>query len=453
MDHHRPSDGHITLGMVRIKTNASRPLGNLIVNPGGPGSSPVSLLIREKRDELVSLNLTFHYNIIAPDPRGVGISHPVKCDASLAHRRVSSYIANQSDFDKLVARNKALGESCAQLTGPALNFLDTVSAAKDLDLIRQALGDEKLNFMGFSYGTQLGSQYAELFPERVGRMVLDGVLDHSQNDIDGLMTETVTLENSFDRFCSWCNGTSRCVFHGQNLPAIFDAMVNQANEKPIPAPGCRSVHEATAGGGQACRSDVTGYELISNMQSSLTEQARWTSLSEALLEARDGNATRLSSRFLVSNPSPLAESGNEFAHTAISCQDWRRGDGKRGGADMLAELLAARAMAPHTRGINEMFDIKTSCVGWPTPLTNPPRALCRQRLARAPPILVASALHDPSTSIAWAVGLRAQMPTAVSIFRNGYGHTSYWDYGDMQKAIDAFFVEGTQPADLTAYAS
>ncbi|PHH65756.1 hypothetical protein CDD81_1483 [Ophiocordyceps australis] len=457
MDYNAPKDAQncITLGMVRIKSNNSQPLGNLIVNPGGPGYSPVSAFVLQQQDALVSENLIKHYNIIAPDPRGVGLSNPVQCNASLYNQRVPSYIANAQDFDNLVAHNQALGESCTQMTGPAINFLDTVSVAKDLDQIRQALGDEKLDFLGVSYGTFLGSQYAELFPQRVGRMVLDGILGHSQSDADAMLTEATTFEAMFNSFARLCYTAPECAFYQQDLPSIFDQMVDEANEQPIPAPGCLVPADAATRNenSQACRSDVTGYELISSTQGLMSSLIPWPAISQALKEAYEGNATLLSSTLVTSNVPPIDQDYNPFAHIAISCQDWVRGTGPRAAADLMAKLIAARALAPHTRGVTEMLNIQTSCLGWPAPLVNPQRLFNQKQLAQAPPILLVNAFQDPSTSIAWALGVREQMPTAVSIFRSGYGHISYWHYGDTQKAIDGFLLDGEMPADLAIFES
>ncbi|PFH60755.1 hypothetical protein XA68_10369 [Ophiocordyceps unilateralis] len=450
LDHNcrRSNRQRIRLGMVRAKATASKPLGNLVLNPGGPGSSIVEIFVKGRQDEVVGPELLHHYNVIAPDPRGVGISSPIQCNASDYNRRVPSYMASQADLEARVAWNRALGESCAAMTGPLLQHVDTVSVAKDLDYIRKALGDEKLNFMGISYGTQLGSQYAELYPDRVGKMVLDGVLDHSQNSIDSLMTEAVSYEDSLKGFFQWCNTTTDCAFHGQDLSSIFDKLVDGANEKSIPAPGCLSPGDAIKTGGVACASEVTGYELIANAQDDISQSSLWISLSKSLREAREGNATRLSSRLATDDTS---FGFAPFSHTAISCLDWKDQAQPGAGKSLMARLMAARVLTPHTRGLSETLDIQTSCIGWPAPARNPPRRLSRERLARAPPILLVSAFHDPSTSVTWALGLREQMPTAVNIFRDGFGHTSYWDYGDTQKAIDSFFINGDMPADLAVF--
>jgi pimeloyl-ACP methyl ester carboxylesterase len=138
----------------------------------------------------------------------------------------------------MVEENKALGESCLNLTGPLLGHIDTISAAKDIEATRLALNEGKLNWMGFSYGTELGAAYAELYPENVRAMILDGNVDHSQSEISNFVTEMSTYENELTRFFDWCNETSSCALSGQNVAKVFDELVSNATRSPIPAPGC-----------------------------------------------------------------------------------------------------------------------------------------------------------------------------------------------------------------------
>ncbi|KAK2823883.1 hypothetical protein FQN49_007523 [Arthroderma sp. PD_2] len=450
INHEKPEDdSFITLGVARSRASRStgQYLGNLIVNPGGPGVSEVSKFVTHREEELISRRLMESYDIIAFDPRGVGTSNPIHCDADLFNQRVPIHVESQSEFDTLVYWNQALGESCANLTGPSFHYLDTISVAKDLDLLRQALGDDKLNYLGFSYGTQLGSQYAELFPEHVGRMVLDGIVDHSQSEIDNFMTGTMSTEDTFNSVARWCNTTSECALYHRNVPAIFDELVDRANEKSIPAPGC---HGHTAGAmSAACRPDVTGYEIIDNSKPFLSMKSQWVAWSNALLEAVNGNATLLSTPLIAFNVFPITQDFSELADRAIVCQDWLRLSGPRAAKDLLARFKVASVLAPHTRGISEMSGVQTGCIGWPVPVRNPQRLLCRAQLEKAPPIMLVNSLHDPSTSVEWAIGLREQMPTAVNIFRDGFGHTSYRNYGETQRVIDEYLIEGKMAEDLT----
>lgn len=278
-------------------------------------------------------------------------------------------------------------------------------------------------------------------------MILDGVLDHSQSAVDGQMTEAVSFEDSFRSAASWCNTTSECALHQHDLPSIFDRLVDDANRKPIPAPGC--VEDESA----SCRANVTGYELIHNSQGFLSRKRNWAAWSQALVEASDGNATALSSIIATTPEFSASHAYSLFSHTGIACQDWPRLSGPRAASDMIARLMAARALAPHTRGITEMYDIHIGCIDWPAPVTNPPRQLNKAQMEKAPPIMVVNALHDPSTSVVWSIKVREQMPTAISIFRNGFGHTSYGDKGATQRAMDEFFISGSIPEDLTVFDS
>lgn len=302
--------------------------------------------------------------------------------------------------------------------------------------------------MGFSYGTQLGSQYAELFPQNIGRMILDGMLDHSQTSIDSIMTEAVTLEDSFRSAANWCNTTSECALYQQDLPSIFDKLVDEANEKPIPAPGCVGENPRWR-----CRANASGYDLIHQSASFLASKGNWAAWARALVAASNGNATFLSSGLAPSDKSSTSHTYSLFSHTGITCQDWERLSGPRAGSDMIARLMAARALAPHTRGVTEMYDVQMGCVGWPAAVTNPPAKLNKTQMEQAPPILVVNALHDPSTSVVWSLKVRDQMPTAISIFRNGFGHTSYIERGTTQRAMDEFLISGKLAQDLTIFDS
>ncbi|KJZ70877.1 hypothetical protein HIM_09742 [Hirsutella minnesotensis 3608] len=292
--------------------------------------------------------------------------------------------------------------------------------------------------------------------ENVGRMVLDGVLDHSQSSAYSLLTEAVASENTLEEFFKWCKDAAACRLREvKDLGPFYDGLVDAANREPIPAPGCLhgSDEDAVTTRATPCRPDVTGYEMIRNSLDFIADPPRWAELSLALQQAHQGNATLLSSALHRPGSSPLPGHSSSFSHRAISCQDWTHGAGDRQATDLMAELIAARALAPHTRGINEMLDIKTDCVGWPAPVRNPQQRLGREQLAKVPSILLVSSLHDSSTSIAWAIGMREQVPSAVSIFRNGSGHTSYDSYGETQKAVDAYFVKDVMPDDLSIFAT
>lgn len=173
LDYDEPHNNNISIGLVLVpSTGNSR--GSLHFNPGGPGEPATNLALGSSKafdlnsDEIQKL--LENYNLVFADPRGVGRSHPVKCDPEIANRQPKAAATDRESYDALTEWNKDFGDSCARLTDPPglINHLDTVNVAKDFELVRQALGDEKLNLVGLSYGTQIGYTYAEHYPDRVG---------------------------------------------------------------------------------------------------------------------------------------------------------------------------------------------------------------------------------------------------------------------------------------------
>ncbi|TID23570.1 hypothetical protein E2P81_ATG03135 [Venturia nashicola] len=318
LDHSKPNGGNITLAIARLKAPTETRTGNLLYNPGGPGGSATQILfaVAELAGQFFSQTLLDHYDIIGLDPRGVGLSAGISCDPDLWNARKSMWPTNEKEFDDMVTANKAFYASCANLTGPLLDNVDTTSVAMDFELVRLALGDEKLNFFGQSYGSQIGAQYAELFPENIGRMALDAILDHSTSEVSGIFVESQAYESTLLHFFAWCNTTTNCSFHAQDSKKIFQTLINQADTNPIPAPGCNTTGTPT------CHPTVTGKDLLLNIQGLLHGQLAtlispdWTDLSTALAQAVAGDATLLSTPLASRKTDPV------FATIAIVCQDW-----------------------------------------------------------------------------------------------------------------------------------
>ena len=144
------------------------------------------------------------HDIVGLDPRGLGTSTPIKCDIDLWNERISYFPKTEVEYKKLVQHNTALGESCLKLSGDIVRHCDTTSVVRDFEAVRQAIGSANFNLLSFSYGTQIASQYAELFPHNVGRIVMDSNLDHSESEVSTLVTEVRAYETELDRFARWC---------------------------------------------------------------------------------------------------------------------------------------------------------------------------------------------------------------------------------------------------------
>ncbi|KAI1384539.1 alpha/beta-hydrolase [Hypoxylon trugodes] len=426
----------IELGMVRAEAkDKDNRIGYLFVNPGGPGGQATSLLasLAQEPDRLDSRILD-RFDIVGLDPRGVGISTPVQCDPAAFNKRVAYFPETQDQFDDLVAYNKGLAESCRAKTGRLIDFVDTISAVKDHEAVRKALGDEKISLLGLSYGTQLFSQYAELFPDNIRALVLDGNLQHSQSESSNLLIESNTYETTLKQFFSWCANASEdeCPLSGQDVQAKYESVLAKATKSPIPASGCNNTD---------CRSDVTSEDLRFNLQGYLISTGSWSSLAQALIKADDGDAT------LVSQAQGLAvgdayEDSSLYAGTAIACQDWDHASTSL--ADVQAKATLGSSLSPLTGGACQSYKIQTSCIGWPAPLSNPTKRVTYKGDTK---ILMAQSTYDPSTSYAWGVGLHAEIGPDRSVFltRRGSGHTSYLLGGNTTAAINTYLLDLTLP--------
>jgi pimeloyl-ACP methyl ester carboxylesterase len=444
IDYLNPNKGQLNLTIARLRASGTK-TGSLIYNPGGPGGSG-SLAIQaqvQNKAQLFSSSLMEKFDIIGLDLRGTGFSNPVQCDPNIYNEQVSSFPKTEAEFNALVRYNKVFSNSCQNLTGPAFEYMDTASVAKDLELVRQALGEGKLNYLGQSYGTQLGAQYAELYPETVGRFVFDGVTDHSQSSTTTLSTESIGYEATLNKFFQWCNTTQDCALHGQDIEGIFVNLIASADKKPIPAPGCLSTGEA------ACRSKVTADDILYNVEDGLLGLKEsplfmgWSTLSSAIAEAAAGNATKLSSP-LITTPSH-----NLFSKLGVSCQDWTRSIETF--TDFQIKQKMFSALFPHTKGASEFYWSQIYCIGWAAPVINTQHVLNPKQVVKPPKIFLVHSFWDPSTSLVWAVNVRSQLPNSVLALRNGVGHTSYQLYGHTSAAIDKFLLEGILPEDGTTY--
>jgi pimeloyl-ACP methyl ester carboxylesterase len=444
LDYDDPDGEHITIGMNRLQArDPANRIGSLIFNPGGPGGAG-SVYVGEQAagTPVFTPTVLDRFDVIGMDPRGTGSSTRVKCDPDLWNDYHSRFPTDAAAFAELQAYTQAVGESCLEMTGPLLGHLDTVSAARDMEQVRLALGGEPLNYLGLSYGTQLGATYAELFPENIRVMVLDGALDHGQRALAMLDNEARAHERELERFAEWCNETETCALHGQDVLAVYDEVTTGADEQPIPAPKCVELGY--------CRTEATGEDIRFFAQGVLMFKdptpafglPGWEALAQGLADAKAGDASLFAPYLAMSDDS------GSFAGPAIQCADWKTD--LETWEDMQAYQNFGQIIAPHTRGATQTWTILVGCMGWPTPVANPPGVWDVQG---APPILIVNAIYDPSTAYPWAQLMREQIDSAVLVTRIGDGHTSYLLQGDSQTrdAIDHYLVTGEVPPANTIY--
>jgi pimeloyl-ACP methyl ester carboxylesterase len=440
LDYNRPHGPQITLGFNRLRAaDRAHRVGSLIINPGGPGGpGSFFVAIEAAGGHLWNPALHERFDMIGMDPRGVGLSTPIQCDPDVYNQLTSRLFPNTAaQFDQLASSARAFGQSCLERTGPLLGHVDTRSAARDMEALRRGLGDGKLNFLGLSYGAHLGSAYAELYPRRIRTMALDAIANHSVS-VNALFADAAAAyEDALNRFAAWCAQTSSCPLHGRDVLALFDSVVQRADQQPIPAPDCAD---------GSCRPTVTGGEIRLQALFQLVIKdglppifPSWNDFAIALARADQGDASGLSPE--------LASSPLEFAGLAINCGDYPPEIVTY--QDFVAKTLLGRVVAPHTQGASEAWLGLLGCMRWPVPVTYLPHSIT---VRGAPPILLVSATHDPETNYRWAHELLRQMPSAVLLTRDGDGHTSSWlQNSQTSDAIAHYLITRQTPLPNTVY--
>jgi pimeloyl-ACP methyl ester carboxylesterase len=440
LDYSDPDGAKIRLGFNRLRAqDRAHRIGSLIVNQGGPGGAGSEIVAAEAgRGGLWHPSLHRRFDLIGMDPRGIGTSTPVRCDPDVYNRRVSLFPRNPAQFGRLARYVRDLGQSCRERTGRLLGHVDTASVVRDMEALRRALGDGRLNFLGLSYGAEIGALYAERYPTRIRAMALDGILDHSIAT-EALFTDNAMgYEDAFTRFAAWCAQTAECALHGRDVVALFEGLTQRADQQPIPVPECAPAR---------CHTPVTGDDIRVTTYNALLFKdpvpalgaPGWNALAQALGALEAGDASPFAR--------PLVHSSRDdtVAGLAVNCVDYPRIIG--GWDDLFATTLLARTVAPHTQGASEAWLAVVGCMRWPVPVANRPHRL---RVHNAPPILLVNATHDPSTPYRWAYNVVQQIPRAVLLTRDGDGHTSsFLRQSRTNDAIAQYLITRRPPAPNT----
>jgi pimeloyl-ACP methyl ester carboxylesterase len=432
-----PEGPTFNLGMVRLlrpPNSTAERIGYLFINPGGPGNSATATVAKFAEGNPfaeglpnISSDIMDRFDLIGVDPRGVGHSAPLQCDSAIWKERVSQFPKTKEEYDRLVDKNKRLGESCLKRTGDIANYLDTISAAKDHEAVRAALGEE-MNWLGLSYGTQLGAQYAQLFPQNIRAMALDGILQHSQAESSNILIESTAYAVGLTSFFEWAGTNDASPLKGQDVEKLWYSILKNATDKPIPAPGCD-------GSEGSCYKDVTEDEFRLNAQGFLIFPTSRIAFAKALLQAGEGNATPFSSRL------PAKGDPRFYPAIGIACQDWSSSASSF--EDFQAKMRMAEVFSPLSKGASQSWTVQASCVGWPTARRNPPAKLKVQTEA---PILMVNSNRDPSTGYPWAVGMLEEIKNSVLVTRIGDGHTSWLLGEETANAVNDFLITLKLPA-------
>lgn len=432
MDWENPEAGEIELALVR-KLAGGDPIGSLLVNPGGPGASGYDF-VADSVGFATDARLQDNFDIVGFDPRGVSLSTPVSClDGAEMDEYLYGIAEGERGSDLWIAEVAAsaaeFGAACAENTGAPLEFVDTVSAARDLDLLRAVLGDEKLNYLGYSYGTFLGATYAELFPENTGRLVLDGAIDPSSSNYEVNETQAKGFESALAAYLDDCIGASDCPFAGSTDEALvtIGELLKSVDESPIASEDGRLL-------GSSALLTAIIYPLYSPEQG-------WPLLSEMLADVMNGNAEYAFTFADAYNgregPGEYADNSTE-AFTAYNCLDYTYDDDP---ARMAAEAEQLAEAAPVIGPYFSYGDI--GCANWPYTEGHERGEI---HAVGAAPILVVGTTNDPATPYIWAQALAEQLESGVLVTYEGEGHTAY-NKGStcVNDVVDDYLINGTVP--------
>lgn len=414
--------------------------GSLLMNPGGPGGSGYDY-VRDYAQYLVSPAVLEAFDLIGFDPRGVNHSNPVICYTDPAERdeylygTYDSAYGTQGWVDELTEREKAYADACEVNTGPLLAHIDAASVARDMDVIRAVLGDDKINYLGYSYGTYLGTMYAELFPEKVGKMVLDGAVDPSVSDLDALAFQMGGFESALRAFVVDCQANNPdCPFPGDEAAAMVQirAMLDGIDAKGLVASDGRQLDSATVGTGIAdyLYSDSLWPDLAVVFTDLFADQPDSTFAAADDYNGRNADGT-------------YADNSNDV-YSAVTCAE---GDLGTDSVDTLGGIPVLKEKAPTIGdyfGYDDTFVLDALCSNWPYPTPDLPTAYDAEG---ADPILVIGTSNDPATPYANAVSLSKQLSSGVLISYEGEGHTIYAQgVPCIDDTVDAYFLDGTVPA-------
>lgn len=434
-DYAVPSLGYLNVSIIDLPATDPRSrIGSLIVNPGGPGASGVEFVRDEASVGGFPSALRKRFDIVGFDPRGVNSSTAVRCIDNLDGRaEIDPSPDNAAELRALVADARTYAEACAKRNEAILPYLSTDAVARDLDGIRQAVGDKELTYLGFSYGTLIGSTYAQLFPDHIRAMALDGAIDPAL-DLEQLRAgQAKGFEGALSSFLKDCAARTACAFHqGGKSVAAFNALMASIDTKPLHAVRLRDRRLVGPG--------IAWYSVLAALYS----RDAWPTLAASLALAKAGDGSLM---LLIADPyrgrKPNGSYSNEQdAYMANICLDF---PAPTDVATYTRWAKAFDATAPHFAAMIAYNDL--SCAFWPTPAERVPGPVTA---AGAPPIVVVGTTGDPATPYPWAVALARELDSGVLITRRGEGHTGWQSSDCVRRAVDRYLLDLTVPeAGLT----
>jgi pimeloyl-ACP methyl ester carboxylesterase len=435
VDYTHPGGQRFALPVIKLPAvDKQARIGALVINPGGPGGSGVQYALGALNGEF-SQGVLNRFDIVGFDPRGVGGSHPaLRCTTGQELDQINQaggFPMTGLNLASQLAASKLYAAKCEQRAGGLLPYMGTVNTAKDMDILRAALGESKLTYLGKSYGTLLGAAYAQQFPSRVRALVLDGAVDPSLTGPQADIAQSAGFEEAFGQFADWCVAQLSCPF-GKNaasaVPVVTSLLV-KATDYPL--------SYTLRGDNQI----ADGSMLMGGITAALYSRQAWPVLASGLSQAEGGNGTvllELANYLLERQPNGTYTNLSDVV-TSVGCID----------RSWPTALSAYQAAANEAEKVAPLFGPQVwggvTCAYWPVPATP-----VHVQVTGAPPILVVGDLHDPATPYQWARALTKDISSGVLLGWNGEGHTSYMEGSFcVNDAVDSYLISLRTPRSGT----
>lgn len=440
LDYREPQGRTITLAVIRKKaTDQAKRKGTLFMQPGGPGNSGVDF-VRNNHASLPA-GLRDSFDVFGYDVRGVGRSSPLQCWDDQRYTKAvtdAKGVPGPDAYGPALREAAEFNQACLDNSGELLPYIGTEYVARDIDLLRQALGEDKLTYYGRSFGSYIGTVYAALFPERVRALALDGAYDpvrHRDRPYDSDRSQYLALDGAMSRFLNWCAADQAICGFGDGDPrAAFEKLKADLDANPV----------TTANGGRA-----NGYTLVYRLLFNINEgKVIWPSLGEALRKAQQRDNTS----FLLRPPSP-ASFDFLVPNVAVECVDRDYpSDLNRLKRNVTANAKAAPLLGPALAYGPPTYDHQhaTACVQWPGEKVS--RYDGSYRAEGSAPILVVGTTGDPDTPYRDAVALSRQLDNASLLTFKAEGHTAFNRSACATDAITGYLLDLKVPASGTTCA-
>ena len=440
IDYINKSAGTFNIAVIRYRDpHQHNRIGSLVINPGGPGVSGIDYALNA--EYIVSPSVLERYDIIGFDPRGVGASTSITClsateqDVLLASDPKPD---NAAEFASVLSDTQSFVDKCVAKT-PHLDHFSTFEAAHDMELLRQGLGDSELNYLGFSYGTYLGTLFAQQFPNRVGRFVLDGAINPSISINEQALIQAVAFDQALTNFIADCPRQKNCPLPAGATQQFFIDLFNKTSVQPltIKSKSSRDIP----------RKVTEGIVVTGTASAMYNNESGWPMLRTAITEAQLGDGTtfaKLADQYNGRKIDGTYSDNQNDANVIIDCLDWQ--DSR--------SIKVIREAAKKFATVAPVFGPYVAYSGITCNLLN--IAINRRQITTdqnsaqiqhtATPILIIGTTHDPATPYVWAKALAGYIKGSHLITLKGEGHTGYGrGSACVDNAVDSYLLSGITP--------